>query len=383
MRNRTSTLARAIDSRSEKFVTEMLARADVRTDGERPWDFRVNDPRFYTRALLGGKLGVGEAYMDGMWDCDELDEATAKIARARLDRPAERNFSQLLQLLRGRAMNLQSRLRAFQVGQEHYDLGNDLYEAMLDKRLAYTCGYWKDADNLDDAQDAKLDLVCRKVGLKPGMRVLELGCGWGSFAQFAAQNYGVEVVGYTVSKAQVALGMERCKGLNVDLRLDDYRKAQGTFDAVVSIGIMEHIGPKNYSAYFDVVERCLAEGGVGLVHTIAGNRSKTHMSGWYDKYIFPNAVLPSLAQLSAVTEDRFVIEDVHNIGAHYDKTLMAWFENFEAAWPQLRDKYGDRFYRMWRYYLLQSAGGFRGRYMQLYQLVFTRFGDPQPECRFS
>ena len=272
---------------------------------------------------------------------------------------------------------------AFEVGERHYDLGNDLYQAMLDKRMNYTCGYWKDAATLDEAQEAKLDLVCRKIGLQPGMRVLELGCGWGSFAKYAAEKYGAEVLGVTVSKEQVALGMEQCQGLPVELRLQDYREVEGTYDAVISIGVMEHVGYKNYRTYMQVVDRCLKEDGIAFVHTIGGNRSATSSDPWTNKYIFPNGMLPSIAQLGAAMEGLFVMEDWHNFGPHYDRTLMAWHANFEAAWPELKANYDERFYRMWRYYLLSCAGGFRSRNNQLWQIVMTRTGTPQPDCRVS
>jgi len=249
--------------------------------------------------------------------------------------------------------------------------------------MVYTCGYWKNASNLDEAQEAKLDLVCRKIGAHEGMRILELGCGWGSFARYAAEKYGAEVVGVTVSKEQVALGSQMCKGLPVELRLQDYRDVSGVYDSVISIGVLEHVGYKNYSTYMEVVNRCLKPDGVALIHTIGGNKTITHGEPWTDKYIFPNGMLPSISQLGKAMEKVFVMEDWHNFGPYYDPTLMAWVANFEAAWPQLKSKYGDAFYRMWRYYLLTSAGAFRARYQQLWQIVFTRQGTPQPECRLS
>jgi cyclopropane-fatty-acyl-phospholipid synthase len=249
--------------------------------------------------------------------------------------------------------------------------------------MAYTCAYFEGTTDLDQAQEAKLDLVCRKVGLRPGMKVLDLGCGFGCFSRYAAEKYGVEAVGFTVSKAQVELGTELCKGLPVELRLDDYRNATGTYDAVVSIGLMEHVGYKNYRTYMELVDRCLAPGGVALIHTIGSNDSEKFISPWFDKYIFPNALLPSLAQLAQASEGLLHVEDVHNLGPHYDPTLMAWNQRFERAWPELREKYGERFYRMWRFYLLTSAGSFRSRYTQLYQLVLTRRGAAQPRCRCS
>jgi cyclopropane-fatty-acyl-phospholipid synthase len=191
------------------------------------------------------------------------------------------------------------------------------------------------------------------------------------------------VLGLTVSKEQVALGMELCKGLPVELRLQDYREVEGKFDAVISIGVMEHVGEKNYRTYMQVVDRTLKDDGIAFIHTIGGNNSIITGEPWSDKYIFPNGMLPSIAQLGKAMEGLFVMEDWHNIGPNYDPTLMAWHANFEKAWPGLRDKYGDRFYRMWRYYLLSSAGSFRARYQQLWQIVFTRQGTLQPDCRFS
>ena len=254
---------------------------------------------------------------------------------------------------------------------------------MLDKRLNYTCGYWKNAAKLDEAQEAKLDLVCKKIGLKEGMDVLEFGCGWGSFAKFAAEKYGAHVVGVTISKEQLAFAQEVCKGLPVELRFQDYRDVHGKFDAIISIGMLEHVGYKNYGTYMQVVDRCLKDDGVALIHCIGNNQSMTMGEAWGAKYIFPNGMLPSIAQLGAAMEPNFVMEDWHNYGPHYDPTLLAWNANFEKAWPGLKEKYGERFRRMWRYYLLNSAGAFRARAQQLWQIVFTRKGTPQPECRFS
>jgi len=376
-----SRIRGSLDTRAEQVVLEELAAADVRVDGSRRSDLHVHDPAFYTRLLRDGALGFGEAYMDRQWDCEALDELAVKLIKGKLAHKHRTSLGNLLQMLKARALNLQSPRRAFQVGERHYDIGNDLYQAMLDRRLAYTCAYWNDAETLDAAQEAKLDLVCRKANLEPGMKVLDLGCGWGCFAKYAAEKYGVEATGFTVSKAQVELGKQLCQGLPVELRLEDYRKATGTYDAVVSIGIMEHVGNKNYRTYMEVADRCLKGDGVAVVHTIAGNLEGKDFNAWYDKYIFPNGVVPSLSQLTRAAEGLFVIEDVHNIGPHYDRTLMAWCENFEQAWPKVQDKYGDRFYRMWRFYLLTAAASFRARYQQLFQIVMTKEGRPQPACR--
>lgn len=368
-------------TQAELIIRQLLESADIEIDGKDPWDIQVHDKRFYTRVLREVELGLGESYMDGWWDCQAIDQFVDRALRAKIDKQVKGNLKILLHVLRSRLLNLQTSARAFEVGERHYDLGNDLYQSMLDKRLNYTCAYWRNASDLDEAQEAKLDLVCQKIGLKPGMTVLELGCGWGSFAKYAAEKYGADVVGVTVSKEQVELGMELCRGLPVELRLQDYREVGGTYDRVISIGVMEHVGCKNYRTYMEVVNRTLKTGGIGFFHTIGSNTSKRTVNPWTEKYIFPNGMLPSIAQLATAMEGLFVIEDWHNFGPDYDPTLMAWHANFEKAWPALRGTYGEKFYRMWRYYLLSSAGGFRSRQTQLWQVVFSRIGDPQPDCR--
>jgi cyclopropane-fatty-acyl-phospholipid synthase len=366
------------DRRASEILGEMLGRAGVTVGGDAPWDVQVHDARLYPRVLRDGTLGVGEAYVDGWWDSPALDQMLERVIRARVDLELRDSWILLAHAVRARIFNRQT-ARPFEVGERHYDVGNDLYEAMLGARLVYTCAYWKDgADTLDAAQEAKLDLVCRKIGLAPGMRVVDLGCGWGGFASFAAQNYGARVVGYTVSREQVAWAKERHAGLPIEIRLDDYRNATGQYDAVVSIGLMEHVGPKNHRGYMELVARCLAPGGVGFIHTIGGSTVRTQIDPWFDRYIFPNAVIPTLGQLATAMEEILVPEDVQNLGPHYDRTLMAWWANFDAAWPSLRDKYGDRFYRMWKYYLLASAAEFRARHHNLYQIVATPVGTSQP-----
>jgi cyclopropane-fatty-acyl-phospholipid synthase len=367
--------------RAQDICRELLASADITVGGDRPWDMQVHDDRLWTRILRDGTLGVGEAYEEGWWDTRALDQFSDRVLRMRLGDTLRENWMIVAHVVRARLLNMQSITRSFHNGQRHYDIGNDLYEAMLCRRLLYTCAYWPGATTLDEAQEAKLDLVCRKVGLKPGMRVLDLGCGWGGFAAFAAERYQVSVTGFTVSQEQVRWAREHYAHLPVDIRLDDYRNATGTYDAVVSIGIMEHVGWKNYRGYMELADRLLAPNGVAFVHTIAGNQPRTHLDPWFDKYIFPNAVLPTLPRLTAAMEGLFICEDVHNIGEDYDLTLMAWWKNFDAAWPRLRAAYGDAFYRRWKYYLLVSAGAFRSRSQQLFQIVMTRPGTRAPRGR--
>ncbi|MBM4162690.1 MAG: cyclopropane fatty acyl phospholipid synthase [Ignavibacteria bacterium] len=370
-------------NKHKQIFSDLLATAGVSIDGDKPYDIRVHNDRFYKRVLSEGALGLGESYMDGWWDCQALDQLIDRILRANLEEKVKGNLGILWFALKSKLFNLQKQSRAYQIAEQHYDLDNDLYRAMLDKRMNYTCAYWKNATNLDEAQEAKLELVCRKIRLEPGMRVLELGCGYGSFAVYAAEKYRVSVTGINVSKRQLELGRELCKGLPVELRLDDYRSVTGTFDRVISIGIMEHVGYRNYRTYMDVVNRTLKDDGIAFVHTIGGNRSATASNPWTTKYIFPNGMLPSVAQLAKAMEGLFIVEDWHNFGPDYDKTLMAWYENFERAWPELKKRYSERFRRMWHFYLLGSAGGFRSRNTQLWQVVMTRPGTTQPDCRVS
>ena len=363
-----------MSERHRQLVEKIIEGVDIKIDGDRPHDIQVHNPQFFTRVLAEGSLGVGESYMDGWWDCEQLDEAYGRIFAAGAQTRVPVNAKTLWYLAQARFLNRQNKKRAFIPAEVHYDLGNDIFESTFDTRLTGSCGYWKDASDLDSAQDAKHDLICRKLGLQPGQKVLDIGCGWGAFMKFAAERYGVECEGVTVSKEQVAWGEERCRDLPVTFHLKDYREVRGTFDRIVSMGMFEHVGSRNYPVYMETAHRCLADDGLFLLHTIGSNYTTTNIEPWLDKYIFPNGVLPSLAQLGKAMEKVFVVEDLHNFGADYDKTLCAWMEKFDDHWPKLAEKYDERFYRMWRYYLLSCAGAFRGRWIQLWQLVLSKHG---------
>ena len=360
------------DTLRRKFE-RLLALADVQIGGDRPWDIHVHSDRLYARVLAGGALALGESYMDGWWDCDKLDDFFYRILRTGVDTMV-RPRRWLFDALKARLLNLQTPSRAYQIGRHHYDIGNYLYQLMLDKRMIYSCGYWATASTLDQAQEAKLDLVCRKLDLQPGMRVLDIGCGWGGTAKFTAERYQVEVVGITVSEQQANFGKELCRGLPVDIRLQDYRSLDETFDRILSVGMFEHVGSKNYATFMRVVRECLKDDGLFLLHTIGGNRSVAGCDPWMERYIFPNSMLPSAKQISAAIENVFVLEDWHSFGADYDRTLMQWFRNFHESWNTLKDSCDERFYRMWKYYLLSCAGAFRARRNQLWQLVLSPEG---------
>ncbi len=356
------------------IISELVREAGITINGDAPWDIQVFDERVYQLVLAKGSLGFGEAYMDGLWDCEHLDQLFQRLMSARIEEKID-NWSKLRllgEIMRHSLFNLQSSQRAFQVGEQHYDIGNDVFEAMLDPTMSYSCAYWHDAAGLRDAQLKKLDMICRKLELKPGERMLEIGCGWGGLARYAAENYGVEVVGITVSKEQQKLARARCEGLPVSIELMDYRNLTEQYDKIVSVGMFEHVGPKNYAVYFDTAHRALKDDGLFLLHTIGNSVTSPKTDAWIDKYIFPNGKLPSAREIASTLERRFLIEDWHNFGPDYDHTLMAWWDNFETAWPFLQAKYGERFYRMWKYYLMSCAGFFRSRQGQLWQLVLSK-----------
>ncbi len=359
-----------------RVLAELLAETGIRFNGDQPWDIQVLDGALFHRVLTKGTLGFGEAYMDGLWDAYAMDECFHRLLSFDIERKLghKTRLRLLGEVLRHTLLNPQAKKRAFQVGKQHYDIGNDVFEVMLDPTMSYSCGYWHEAETLETAQLAKLDLICRKLELEPGERLLEIGCGWGGLAKFAAERYGVEVHGITISREQKKLAEERCRGLPVTIELIDYRDLRGSFDKVVSVGMFEHVGPKNYPVYFDTVARLMDDQGLFLLHTIGIHRTQAYTDPWINKYIFPNGKLPSAQQLSAVLEGRFLVEDWHNFGTDYDRTLMAWWRNFDEAWPTLERKYGERFRRMWKYYLMSCAGFFRSRQGQLWQLVLTKRG---------
>lgn len=353
----------------------LLEHAGIRINGDAPTDIRVHDERLYSRVFAHGSLGLGESYMDGWWEADDLPGFFTRVLGSHLDEKLK-NLDTLMAHLKAKYLNLQRGEHAFEIGKAHYDLGNDLFEAMLGKRLVYSCGYWAEADNVDDAQEAKLDLVCRKLQLRQGQRVLDIGCGWGEALKFAAERYDVEGVGVTVSEEQAEYARKLCEGLPVEIRLQDYRELDETFDAVYSIGMFEHVGHKNYRSYFEVVRRCLKSDGLSVLHCIGSNETPSQPDPWIEKYIFPNSMIPAASQVTTALENLFVVEDWHNFGADYDRTLTAWTDNFNTAWPKLSKAYDKRFRRMWHFYLACSAAIFRSRRDQLWQLTLSPGGIP-------
>lgn len=360
--------------RVRQFLQSRLDPADVRLNGDRPWDVQVSDPRFYGRVVRQGSLGLGLSYMDGWWECDQLEEFFYRVLRARVDEAARTGFPAMVARFAAGLTNRQRKSRAFEIGERHYDLGNDLFERMLDARMIYSCGYWAGASTLDEAQEAKLDLICHKLGLRAGMRILDIGCGWGGLVRYAAEHFGVTCVGITVSREQAEYARESVRELPIEIRLQDYRDVDEPFDAVVSVGMFEHVGHRNHRAFMEVAYRCLPDEGLLLLHTIGSNVSRTATDPWIDRFIFPGGVIPSVRQIAEAAEGLFVLEDWHSFGPHYHRTLLAWHENFMRRWHEIAHVYGERFYRMWRYYLQSTAGGFRARRNQLWQIVLSKGG---------
>ncbi len=362
-------------SARERAVTELLAKAGVMPNGPNPWDPQIHDARVYSRLLGQGSLGLGEAYMDGDWDCAALDQFFDRVVGAHLSEKLGVTLPLAFLVASAKLRNRQTIQRAKHVAYVHYDLPVDIFEATFDRRLTGSCGYWKNATDLDAAQEAKLDLICRKAGIRKGDRVLDIGCGWGAFMGFAAERYGVQCEGVTVSPVQAAYAAKRYADLPVNPRVEDYRRYSGPkADHVVSMGMFEHVGAKNHRTYFECARRAMKDDGLFVLHTIWENERYPAIDPWQDKYIFPNGDLPSVGEIAAAVEGLFVVEDVHNFGPDYDKTLMAWNAKFQSNREEMTRRHGERFCRMWEYYLLQCAGAFRSRHISVGHFVLSPYG---------
>ena len=359
---------------SRDIALGILSAAGIPLNSPEPWSIRVHNEKLWDRVISQKQLGFAESYMDGWWDCDALDVALTKLLSINVLSLLKPSPALALHVTRSYLRNNQTKHRAAANAKHHYNIGNDLYTRMLDEEMVYSCAYWKDAQTLGAAQLAKFDLICRKLELQPGMRLLDIGSGWGGFLSYAVRNYGVEAVGISPADNQINLARERSSGLGITFIQQDYRDLKGQFDRIVSIGMMEHVGPKNYKTFFEKCDELLTKDGRMLHHTIASNLTKQVTDPFFDRYIFPGGVLPSLAQIANAVENKFIIEDVHNFGPDYDRTLLEWQKNIAAKWDEI-PQYDERFRRMWDYYLLSSAAGFRAGHLQLLQCVFQRVGQ--------
>jgi cyclopropane-fatty-acyl-phospholipid synthase len=362
--------------RQRSVLEEMFATTGITINGNSPWDMHVRDERIFPRLLQDRSLGLGESYMEGWWDCRQLDELVCKILTAELDKKIKDGFRFLVPVLSAMLFNMQSKIRSRVVAEQHYDLDNELFMSFLDPYNQYSCAYFDGTENLNEAQLKKMGMTCRKLNLGKEDNVLDIGCGWGGLAKYMAERYGCKVTAINISEKQISYAREFCKDLPIEILQCDYRDVQGSFDKIVSIGMFEHVGYKNYRTFMKAVHRCLKDAGIFLLHTIGGNESQIKCDPWMNKYIFPNSMLPSISQISKAVEGLFVTEDLHNLGPHYEKTLMAWHENFQKAWTTLKKRYDEKFKRMWDYYLLSCAGAFRARNIQIWQIVFSKCCAP-------
>jgi cyclopropane-fatty-acyl-phospholipid synthase len=367
----------------KNIIDQLFERAGVKINGSNPWDIRINDDRFYARILRDKSLGLGESYMDGWWECACIDQFIQRILAAELDKSIKNRFYQSLLFAATRLINRQSKSRSYKVAKYHYNLDNNLFSTFLDRYKQYSCAFFNGVDDLDQAQYLKLNLICRKLELCESDKVLDIGSGWGGLAKFMTKHYGCKVTGINISDEQIKFAQNDCQELPVKFVHQDYRNVKEKYDKIVSVGMFEHVGYKNYRKFMDIVHRCLKPHGIFLLHTIGNNETSAYLDPWMEKYIFPNGLLPSIRQIAKAIEGRFVLEDLHNLGPHYDKTLMAWHRNFISAWKNLRSNYSEHFRRMWEYYLLSCAGAFRSRSIQVWQIVMTHVGTRQPKCRYG
>jgi cyclopropane-fatty-acyl-phospholipid synthase len=354
---------------SKQLSLRILGLAGIEVNGKNAWDIQVHDDRLWNRIISQRELGLAEAYMDGWWDVESIDQFLTKLLEINVLDKAPFSISLVGHAVKSTVLNRQTKAKAAANAKHHYNIGNDLYTRMLDKEMAYSCGYWKTAKTLDQAQIAKFDLICRKLELKPGMKLLDIGCGWGGLLRYAAKNYGIIGTGISPADNQIELARAKNGKLKIEYLQMDYRDLSGKFDRIVSVGMMEHVGPKNLETFFNKCISLLAPDGMMLHHTIASNETKQVTDPFFDRYIFPGGVLPSLAQISKAVEKKVIIEDVHNFGPDYEKTLLAWHARINKRWSEIPN-YDERFRRMWNYYLLSSAAGFRARHIQLLQVVF-------------
>lgn len=336
---------------------------------------RLRDRGVLRELLRNPDLALGEAYADGRIDVEGdlarlVEEAFRSHGRApRLGRAAAR--------LLGARPRRNTRSRARDHIHRHYDLGNDFYRLWLDENLVYTCAYFPTPETgLEEAQLAKMEHVCRKLVLRPGERVVEAGCGWGSLALYMAERHGVRVRAYNISEEQILYAREQARRRGLDRRvefvLDDYRAIEGRYDAFVSVGMLEHVGPAHYRTLGRVIHRSLEPHGRGLLHSIGRSRPQP-MNPWIERYIFPGAYIPALREMLEVLEPfELTVLDVENLRPHYARTLEHWLDRFEKVADEVRRRFDDRFVRMWRLYLASSIASFRTGSCQLYQVLFAR-----------
>jgi len=260
-------------NRYRVVVEELFAKAGITINGSQPYDIQVHNDGFYKRFLRDASLGLGESYMDSWWDCQRIDELTFRIMKANIRDEIKKDYRYIYYAIKALLTGAGTQFRASEVAKVHFDIGNELFERMLDKSMMYTCAYWQGANTLDQAQENKLELICRKLSLEPGMRVLDIGCGWGGFAEYAAEKYKVDVVGVTISQEQLTFARESLGDLPIEYRLQDYRDVDEKFDRIVAIGMWEHVTLRYHRVFMETVNRCLADDGLFLLQTVGRSKA--------------------------------------------------------------------------------------------------------------
>lgn len=367
----------------ENLLTNWLEDAGIHVNGPASHDIRVHDKRFYWRTLAHGSLGFGEAFMDGWWSCEDLEEMVFRLIRSEVRRRAYRHPGAVALEWLNRIRNDQNRRRSLRAPRRHYDFDNEMFQAFLGRYMNYSCGYYAGTGDLDEAQILKMDIICRKLDLQPGEHLLDVGGGWGEFALYAAKHYGVHVTSVNISEEQMRFARRRCAGYDVDVVRSDYRDIAGQYDKVAAIAMFPHVGHRNHRTFMQAMYRALKPGGTFLIESTMNTATTTAGDPWIDRYIFPGLLMPSGSQICAAMEGLFVIEDLHNFGPHYVKTLRAWNANFQNAWGRFAARHDERVRRMFEYFFLISAALFRARTMEYWHLVLTRQGDAQPPCRVA
>jgi len=369
-----------MSKKSEQKVRELLLTSNIEVDGDNPQDIQVHDTSVYDRWLRDGSLGIGESYMEGLWSSNALDQTMKQLIdnMDELESRVKKSPSLILYTLKLKFLNLQNKIGAKRVIEKHYNDDVNLFSEMLDSYMQYTCGYWnRGAKDLEVAQRNKMQLIAEKLHLKPGMQILDMGSGFGGLSYFLATEYDVRVTAVTLSENQHEWATCNFAHPNITFILGDYRDIMsGEYDRIVSVGLLEHIGIKNYQLFFKKVFSLLKPEGIYLLHTIGSARTTTSTDQWIDKYIFPGGQLPSFKQIVDSIEEPFVIEDWHNFGENYSQTLHAWHHNLKKDWQiKTSSILTDKEFRMWEYYLLSCAGNFEARSsVQLWQIVICKNG---------
>jgi cyclopropane-fatty-acyl-phospholipid synthase len=363
----------------KKAVERILSTVDVRIGGSRPFDMQVHSDLFYKRVLLEGSVGLGESYMDGLWDCADLEELVFRFVESGIERRFRLLPGFVTMNALGHLVNRQPRSLGERTSR-HYNTDNDLFASFLGKYKNYSCAFYEEGDDLDTAQLKKMDLICDELCLRPGENVLDIGGGWGEIAKHMASR-GCRITSINIADEQMRAAREHCKGASVDVVKCDYRDVAGTFDKIAIIAMMSHVGHKNHRPLFETVHRHLAPDGLVFVDTVGSAVSLQNGNPWIDKYIFPGIVFPSIQQISRAVEGLFVIEAVRNFGASYVKTLRAWNANLRRAWPRLSHRHDERTRRMFEFFFLTVAGFFRARDFQNWYVVLSPEGTTQPAMR--